>query len=103
MFTVFNIKSVSFNALNQNDYDTSTISVKKSGVVFFVNKQEMISDIEKQHPYINVINIETVFPNKLVVHYATREETFAFKDKNKDSVVITGNTRDIADILLFHE
>lgn len=26
-----------------------------------------------------------------------------FKDKNKDSVVITGNTRDIADILLFHE
>lgn len=84
MFTLFTVRDISFKAHNQNDYDTSSIEIKKGGVVLFLNKNQIVNDIEKNHPMINVINIETVFPNKLVVHFAEREEIFAVFDSTKN-------------------
>ena len=99
MFTVFTVSSIEFNAHNQSNYNTSLINVDKGGVVFFVNKKNITEDIEKNHPYVKVINIETVFPNKLVVHYAVREETFAVKDFNNDKVYIIDDELKILRIL----
>lgn len=45
--------------------------------VFFINKKINQEKIEKTYPYIKVINIETIFPNKMVVHCIEREELFA--------------------------
>lgn len=88
MLTLFTVKNVSFSSLNQNNFDTSIIHVDTGKNVFFLNKKDIVEDIEKNHPFIDVINIETVFPNSLVVHYALREETFAIKDYDQDKVYI---------------
>ena len=47
--------------------------------VFAVNKTEIINKLEKENYYLKVVNIETVFPNKLIVHCAEREELFSIK------------------------
>ena len=38
--------------------------------------------MESQNPYLKVINIETVFPNKLILHCAEREELFCIKGRD---------------------
>lgn len=83
-FTVFSLKKVEL------DYRTSHFKISatdeqiienanfaKGGSVFFHGKKEYIEKIENLDPYINVINIETVFPSKFVVHLAERQEVYA--------------------------
>ena len=47
------------------------------GTVFFRNKQKIEQRIENAHPYIDVINIETVFPSKFVIHIKERAKVYA--------------------------
>ena len=47
--------------------------------VFFVDKQVYINNLEKAYPYLEVRSIETVFPNKLVLHVAEREAVYALE------------------------
>lgn len=51
--------------------------------VLFLKKSEFKKNIEKQYPYVEVINIETVFPSSLVVHVRERQEIYAFVHNNK--------------------
>lgn len=88
LFTLFTVKHVEFVSHNQNNLDTNVIDVPKNGVVFFLDKQKIQQDIQLQNPLIKIINIETVFPNKLVVHFAQREEVFAVKDSRQDTFYI---------------
>lgn len=83
-FTLFAVNIVEFQSHNQNNYDVSTIQVKKGGSVFFLDKQSIVEDIQLQHPTLNIINIETVFPNKIVVHYAQREDLYAVFDSQNE-------------------
>lgn len=50
--------------------------------VFLSNKTQYIQNIESAFPYIRVLNIETVFPNKYKIHAVEREETYVFKTDN---------------------
>ena len=50
--------------------------------VFLSNKSKYIDNIESSNPYIKVLNIETVFPNKYIIHAVEREETYVFKPDN---------------------
>lgn len=52
--------------------------------IFFVNKSAYIAKLEKQNPYLKVVGIETVFPNKLVLHVAEREVWFALQTVNHE-------------------
>lgn len=83
-FTLFSLKHIEI------DYRTSTQNIemtdeeiiesgnfKKGGSVFFHGKKNYINNIEEANPYIKVINIETVFPSKFVVHIAERQEVYA--------------------------
>lgn len=87
MFTLFRVHSVKLNFKNQTskfNAEAETDIVNSSGVsfstpVFVVNKTKMKENLEKRNPYLKVINIETVFPNKLVIHCAEREETYCIK------------------------
>lgn len=87
-FTLFGLKHIELDFKNQTSKFTSNESqlevitsaeFKMSECVFFVNKKEYILKIEQANPYIKVINIETKFPNKLVIHCAEREELYSLK------------------------
>ena len=93
--TVFTLKSVSFNFLNQknilSNYDDGDyldkIEVPYGDSIFFVDKNSLKDKLEKKNAYLEVINIETTFPNNLVVHVGEREEVFAI-DYGNDTYAI---------------
>ena len=81
--TLFAVKDIKL------DFRTSTVFsyveneiIEKSGIpkgkcVFFLKKNQYEKNIEKNFPYLKVINIETKIPSHLVVHLAEREEFYA--------------------------
>lgn len=87
-FTLFRTHDISINFHNQttifadDDKQSELINcanINTSIPIFTLNKKEIISNLELNYPYLKIINIETVFPNKLVLHCAEREETFCIK------------------------
>ena len=83
-FTAFSLKTVevdyrtsSFNIEITDKQIIKASKIKKGGTIFFRNKKQYIKNIEQADPYINVINIETVFPNKMVIHIAERQEVYS--------------------------
>ncbi len=87
-FTLFRLKKVTLDFKNETTIyasDESKEAVIRTGgfsyntPIFNVNKNEIEEKLEKENPYLKVINIETVFPDKIVIHCAQREELFAIK------------------------
>jgi len=87
-FTLFRVNKVSLNFRNETTIFASNQSQKdaiKSAKInynipiFAVNKNKIKENIESENYYIKVINIETVFPNKLIVHCVEREELYYIK------------------------
>lgn len=85
-FTLFAVRNIdvdfkssrmNFTATNEEIVEAS--GIKNGGTVLFQNKEEYISNLEKNYPYIKVVNIETIFPSKLVIHVVERSEIYAFK------------------------
>lgn len=89
LLTTFSLKSIKI------DFRTSTLNVtateeeiiesgefSKSCVLFY-NKKQAKEKIEKAHPYLRVVNIETIFPSSFVVHVAERQEVFVVTDRDK--------------------
>lgn len=91
-WTLFALSSVSVV------YGSSTINLKLTekeiveagefrygACVFFDGKSGYLKNIEKKvetnpnFAYLRVVNIETVFPNKYIIHVSEREELFAVK------------------------
>lgn len=89
MFTLFSLKSVEIefetgNKIITNEMQNQIISeIDLGGTVFFKNKDEMTSKIEKKYPYVKVINIETILPNKFIIHIAERQEIYAITSLNR--------------------
>ena len=89
-FTLFSLKTVEVDFKTENHvFSTEAIhgikgdsSINKGGSIFGVNKKEITNSLESNNAYLKVINIETVFPNKIVIHCAEREETYAVKTKD---------------------
>ncbi len=90
LFTLFAVRTVKV------DYRTSTTQNMPSAEqiveagefsygtpIMFIKKKNFINKIQDKYPYVEVINIETVFPNTLVVHVKEREETYAIKHEGK--------------------
>lgn len=89
-WTLFGLKSVtvSFSTTLEN-LTVSEEEIVEAGdfnmgaCVLFEEKEKSIRKIEnyvsenKNFAYIKVLNIETVFPNKFVIHISEREELFA--------------------------
>ena len=88
LFTLFGLRNVSLDLRTYNSNFSSTEaqeSVIESGnfaynmPIFFQDKQAYIDNLEKANPYLKVINIESKFPNSLIVKCVDREELFAIK------------------------
>ena len=87
-FTIFAVRDI------EVDYKTNKVNITKSddeiiasadfrigGSVFFHGKKQYIENIENSDPYIEVVNIETVFPSKFVIHIKERLEVYCFKSQ----------------------
>ena len=81
--TIFTLQSVSINWLTTtiqldsvNEYEL-TSDVTRGGSIFLVNKNKITAKLEKNNYYLRVVSIETVFPNKLIIHSAERESLYA--------------------------
>ena len=89
MFTLFSLKNVEIefetgNKIITNEMQNQIINeIDLGGTVFFKNKDDMTSKIEKKYPYAKVVNIETIMPNKFVIHMAERQETYAISSLNR--------------------
>lgn len=86
-FTVFSLKTVkvdwrtthsSISLSDQELIDGAQFSFGSS--VFFHGKKGYEERIENLSPYIDVVNIETVFPSTFVLHVAQRQEVYAFEN-----------------------
>ena len=86
--------SVSFESTTQNLNVTEKEIVdagkfRYGASVLFEGKKKSVENINnyasqnENFAYIRVVNIETVFPNKFVVHIAEREELFALEQNGK--------------------
>ena len=86
---IFSLDSVSikfYNDLYQLEGEEKNIissaNFRYGENVFLANKSEYIETLEKQNPYLRVLNIETIFPNKYVINAVERQETYCFKAEN---------------------
>ena len=89
---IFCLKSVEINfmsnTINLTNRETQIVEsgkFKYNQSMFFVNKKQYIKTLEKENPYIKVINIETIFPNKLVINAVERNELFVIKSYEEGS------------------
>ena len=92
--TIFTLKTVDVQFMSTTQNITNTNSqIVESGKfkygesVFISNKKAYIQNIEKSNPYIKVVNIETIFPSKYVIHAIERNECFVVKLKNNKYAV----------------
>ena len=90
MFTVFLLKDVKVELKTGTEHLTQEVvseieneALKTGGSVLFLGKEKLVSRLEKQFPYLKIVNIETQIPNKLVIHAAEREELFAVNSGEK--------------------
>ena len=84
--TVFSLKSVELKFLDGTDISAEeqtqiikNVDFRYNESVFLSNKKVYISQIEKNCPYLQVVNIETQFPNKLVINAVQRQECYVIK------------------------
>lgn len=73
--------TINLNITKDDLYTSSKFEYGKS--IFSLNKNLAKNNIEKDYPFIKVVNIETVFPNKVIFHVAERQELFSVKYNNK--------------------
>jgi cell division septal protein FtsQ len=85
---VFSLKTAQLNFLSTTNHlqeeqeilDSANFDYGQS--VFFLDREVYIKNLEQQNPYLKVIGLEVVFPNKVVVHAVERNEVYAFKLSN---------------------
>ena len=83
--TVFTLRKTELNwttttlvyDTEQNDEILASAEFNMNQSIFFVEKETYVKNIEEAYPYIAVESVETVFPNKLVVHVSERQAVFA--------------------------
>lgn len=91
-FTVFSLKSVSidfrtsYTKLEAEEKIVESGNFKIGGSVFFHGKKGYKAKLENEYPYLKVVNIETVFPSKFVVHVKERQEVYFVKNDTQTFV-----------------
>ena len=90
-FTLFRTNNICFDFQNETTtFESkeskaeiiSSANINKSLPIYTLNKKEVTQNLEKHNPYLKVINIETIFPNKIIIHCAEREEAFCIKGRD---------------------
>ena len=92
---IFSLKTVELKYLNSiNVLAEKDAEVIESGKfrygenIFFSSKKNYINNLEKSNPYLRVINIETIFPSKFIIHAVERNECYVIKLSNNKYAVL---------------
>ena len=92
--TVFTLGTITFSwhttKMYLSEYADSEIAkdFPMGRSVFLLNKTEIKNTIEAKYPYLQIIKLETKFPNELVVHAAERVNMYAVTlEDNKYAVL----------------
>ena len=92
--TIFSLKSVEVKFLssteNLTDKETQIVQSVKFRYgenLFFANKSKYVTKLEKANPYLRVVNIESIFPNKYVINAVERNECYVIKLSNNKYAV----------------
>lgn len=82
--TVFCVNNIQLQFLStqnfvtlSNDEILKKSNLDVSGSIFLVNKKHIKECIQSTFPYIKVINIESVFPNKIKINVIERQKFYA--------------------------
>lgn len=84
-FTLFTVQNFKIDMRTGSSYDYNEQEIFASSQlqtgknIFFLNKTQASSNVEKAYPYLKVINIETQFPSTLVFHLAERQAFYAVR------------------------
>lgn len=91
--TVFTLHSVSVKlvtdpeaALANEQQIIDSAQFRYGESIFFSSKKTYSQNIEKANPYLRVVNIETIAPDKLVIHVAQRQECYKIKVGDKYAI-----------------
>lgn len=88
-FTLFTMQNISIDYRTSLKYEYNDDEIIASSLlpkgknIMFLKKQPYIDNIEKAYPYLEVINIETAFPSKLIIHVRERQPFYAVKNEEK--------------------
>lgn len=89
--TVFCLKSVELNFLSKkinlpsNEEIIENVKFEYNKSIFFLNRKKYVKELELNNPYIKILNIETVFPNRIKINCVERNELFAIKSFENNS------------------
>lgn len=79
-----NFMSNTINLTDKNEDIISSAEFKYNQSIFFIDKSTYVKKLEENNPYLKVLNMETIFPNKLVINCVERNELFAIKSYEND-------------------
>ena len=92
---IFSLKIVELNFLSDIDVLTGQEehiidggNFRYNENIFFSNKTNYVNNLEKNNPYLKVINLETKFPNKILINAVERNECFVIKLSNNKYAVV---------------
>lgn len=91
IFTLFSLKNVELefktetSELSSSEVQQAIIdkTMEYKGSVLFINKNRIVTELEKEFPYIKVVNIETKAPDTFVIHCAEREKFYGIESNGK--------------------
>ncbi len=95
--TVFTIKNISVNFLDNNHTMSeaevlaqieNSGSINKGQSVFIFNKSKATKTLEKNIPYIRVINLEAICPDTIRVNCVERKDCYAIKVNSASYLVV---------------
>jgi hypothetical protein len=106
--TVFTIQKVDVQFENQTKVYSSSDSAKliaENSIslgqnIIFASKKDMTNIVERKNAYAKVINIEKVFPNKIIIHIIEREPVFCVSMQDSRYAILDGDLKvlDVKDI-----
>lgn len=100
--------NVVFNNSKKVNQVISSAKFDYGSSLFLINKQDYVSRLDKNNPYFKLVNISSVFPNKMVVYakerepvfYISNNEDYFLLDRDFKILEITNNVEKINNLIL---
>jgi hypothetical protein len=101
--TLFIVKDISTSYPECDKFTANDIisasSIVKDKNIFMISKEKSINIIEKSIPYVEVINIEKKFPNKIIIHTDLRIPIMVIKIDGTDRYLLIDKDLKVLNII----